>query len=187
MRRRLLPPARPPRLRAPSSCRTSGDCLSKRGTRSRALKVRRGLHILSVKRRSLRDQVGSDVNIVVAGLLQDLALLQPNERSRFGYKRAAKAIAAGVDRSLVDLIGEGTLREVPFVGKASERVAIELAETGTSVTVARAVEASSQRAEVEKRRRFRRAYLSRHAMTLAMNAKLPAGVVSRDSYRGDLQ
>jgi putative hydrolase len=142
---------------------------------------------LSAKRRSLWDQVGSDANIVAAGLLQDLALLQPNERSRFGYKRAAKAIAAGIDRSIADLIAEGTLREIPYVGPSSERVARELVETGTSATVERAVEASSQRGEVEKRRRFRRAYVSRHTMRLALDAKLPAAVVSRAAYRGDLQ
>jgi len=39
-----------------------------------------------------------DLNIIAGGLLQDLALLQPSERSRFGYKRAAKAVAAGIDR-----------------------------------------------------------------------------------------
>ena len=45
------------------------------------------------KSESLLDLVRRDLNIVAAGLLQDLALLQPSERSRFGYKRAAKAIA----------------------------------------------------------------------------------------------
>jgi hypothetical protein len=142
---------------------------------------------LSAKRRSLRDQVGSDTNIVAAGLLQDLALLQSNERSRFGYKRAAKAIAAGIDRSIADLVEQGTVREIPFVGAASERVAKELVETGTSAIVERAVEASSERGEVEKRRRFRRAYLSRHTMRLALDAELPAPVVSPAAYRGDLQ
>jgi histidinol phosphatase-like PHP family hydrolase len=135
----------------------------------------------------LKDQVGSDMNIAAAGLLQDLALLQPNERSRFGYKRAAKAIAAGIDRSIVDLIDEGIFREIPYVGAASERIAMELVSTGESATVARAVAASSRRSEVEKRRRFRRAYLSRHALRLVMDTALPASVVSQRSYLGDLQ
>jgi len=138
-------------------------------------------------RTSLREAVGNDLNIVVAGLLQDLALLQPSERSRFGYKRAAKALSAGIDRSIADLIDEGTFREIPYVGAATERVAVEVVKTGASAAVARAVEASSRKGEVEKRRRFRRAYLSRHAMRLAMDAALPSAVVSRGSYRGDLQ
>jgi hypothetical protein len=85
----------------------------------------------------LRDQIGSDLNIVAAGLLQDLALLQPSERSRFGYKRAAKALASGIDRAIADLIEEGTFREIPYVGSATERVAVELVKTGGSSSVDR--------------------------------------------------
>lgn len=142
---------------------------------------------MTAGRSSLTDQVGSDVNIAVAGLLQDLALLQPTERSRFGYKRAAKVVAAGIDRSIADLIEEGTFREIPYIGAATERVAIEVVRTGESATVAKAVAASARRGEVEKRRRFRRAYLSRHALRLVMDAALPARVVSRRAYLGDLQ
>ena len=35
----------------------------------------------------------ADFNLAAAALLYDMAALQPTERSRFGYKRAAKAIA----------------------------------------------------------------------------------------------
>ena len=52
-----------------------------------------------------------------------------------GYKRAAKAIAAGIDRSVADLVEEGILRDVPFVGSSSERVVKELLLTGASQTV----------------------------------------------------
>jgi putative hydrolase len=138
-------------------------------------------------RRSLRALVGSDLNIVVAGLLQDLALLQPSERSRFGYKRAAKVLASGIDRPIADLIDEGTFREIPYVGAATERVALELVRSGESGAVSRAIEASARKGEVEQRRRYRRAYLSRFAMRVAMDAPLPASIVSRDSYLGDLQ
>src|SRR3954466_2447913 len=113
------------------------------------------------RRRSLVEEVRQDRNIVAAGLLQDLAILQPTERSSFGYKRAAKALAAGIDRSVVDLIEEGILRDVPFVGASSERVVAELVRTGAAPSVDAAVAASSNRGEVEKRRKFRRAYLSR--------------------------
>jgi hypothetical protein len=66
----------------------------------------------------------SDLNIMAAGLLQDLALLQPSERSRFGYRRAARAIASGIDRSVADLVEEGIVRDVPFLGPSSERVIV---------------------------------------------------------------
>jgi histidinol phosphatase-like PHP family hydrolase len=139
------------------------------------------------KRRSLLEVVRDDRNIVAAGLLHDLAILQSSERSAFGYKRAAKALAAGIDRSVVDLIEEGALRDVPFVGPSSERVVAELVKTGSSTSVDKAVNGSAKRSEVDKRRKFRRAYLSRHAMRLVLEAALPASIVSTKNYLGDLQ
>ena len=133
------------------------------------------------------DLVRDDLNIVAAGLLHDLAILQSSERSGFGYKRAAKALAAGIDRSVVDLIAEGILRDIPFVGPSSERVVAELVKTGGSVSVDRAVSESKKGPEVEKLRAFRRAYLSRHAMRLVLDAALPASIVSTKTYLGDLQ
>jgi putative hydrolase len=133
------------------------------------------------------DAVKADLNIVAAGLLQDLAILQTAERSRFGYKRAAKALAAGIDRSVRELIEEGTLREVPFVGASSERIVVELVGTGASAIVEKAVAQSTQRGEVAKRRGYRRAYLSRHSLRLALDAPLPATIVSPAAYQGDLQ
>jgi putative hydrolase len=139
------------------------------------------------KQRRLLDLIRDDVNIVAAGLLHDLAILQSSERSSFGYKRAAKALAAGIDRSVVELIDDGTLRDVPFVGASSERIVSEVVREGESAAVVRAVGASAKRTEVEKRRKYRRAYLSRHAMRLALDAPLPATIVSRKTYLGDLQ
>ena len=133
------------------------------------------------------EEVRRDLNIVAAGLLHDMAILQSSERSAFGYKRAAKALAAGIDRSVVDLIEEGILRDVPFVGPSSERIVSELVRTGASPTVDAAVAASSKRGEVEKRRLFRRAYLSRHALRLALDAPLNGAIVSTRGYLGDLQ
>lgn len=140
-----------------------------------------------VKQRSLKDIVRDDRNIIAAGLLYDLSLLQSSERSAFGYKRAAKALAAGIDRSVVDLVEEGIVRDVPFVGPSSERVVVELVRTGKSAAVDAAVDASTRKAEILERRRFRRAYLSRHTMRLALHAPLDPSIVSTRSYLGDLQ
>src|SRR5258708_335737 len=100
---------------------------------------------LKLTRRSLLDLIRDDRNIVAAGLLHDLAILQSSERSSFGYKRAAKALAAAIDRSVVDLVDEGTLCDVPFVGASSERVVSELVKTGASATVESAVSRSTKR------------------------------------------
>ena len=129
----------------------------------------------------------SDVNIVAAGLLSDMSILQSSERSGFGYKRAARMLATGIDRSVIDLVAEGRLRDVPFVGPSSERIVKELVATGSSPTVDAAVAASSKKGEVEKRRRYRRHYLSRHALRVVLDAALPDSIVSPAEYRGDLQ
>lgn len=136
---------------------------------------------------ALLDTVRTDLNIAAAGLLQDMAILQRSERSRFGYKRAARVIGGGIDRAVRDLVEDGTLRDVPYIGAASERIIVELVRTGVSATVERAVQASNQRAEVEKRRGFRRAYLSRHMMRVVLDARVARGTVGPDAYRGDLQ
>ncbi|MGH9411276.1 MAG: PHP domain-containing protein [Vicinamibacterales bacterium] len=135
----------------------------------------------------LLDTIRGDLNITAAGLLQDMAILQVSERSRFGYKRAARAIASGIDKSVRDLVEAASLREVPFIGAASERIIGELVRTGASAIVEAAVRASSRGAEVEKRRGYRRAYLSRHTMRLALDAALGRSIVSTKVYQGDLQ
>jgi histidinol phosphatase-like PHP family hydrolase len=127
-----------------------------------------------------------DLNLVAAGLLYDMAALQPNERSQFGYKRAAKAIV-GLPVPVSDLVAAGTLRDVPFVGPSSERIVRELVETGGSATVAAAIERSDKRAAVEARRALREGYLSHTALQAALAKRLPATIVSRASYRGDFQ
>lgn len=137
--------------------------------------------------RALLELIDTDLNIVAAGLLQDMALVQSNERSRFGYKRAAKIIAAVIDRSVRDLIDEGTLREVPFLGASTERIVKELVREGESPSVEKALAAYGKRSDIETRRRFRRAYLSRHTMRRALDARLGAVVVSTKRFQGDLQ
>ena len=52
--------------------------------------------------------VTHDVNLEAAGLLYDMAALQPTPRSQFGYKRAAKAIVY-LPMPVSDLVVAGTL------------------------------------------------------------------------------
>src|SRR2546430_1151098 len=62
-----------------------------------------------------------DPNIAAAGFLHDMALLQRTERSRFGYKRAAKMVAAGVGPSGRELIAEGTRRSPSGIRASASR------------------------------------------------------------------
>jgi putative hydrolase len=137
--------------------------------------------------RALHKAIEEDLNIVAAGLLHDIALVQSNERSRFGYQRAAKIIAGAIDRSVRDLIEDGTLRDVPYLGASTERIVTELVRGGDSPSVQKALTAYGKASEIAKRRRFRRAYLSRHMMRRALDARLPRSIVSTKNFRGDLQ
>lgn len=128
----------------------------------------------------------ADGNLKAAALLYDMAALQPTERSRFGYKRAARAIA-GLSVPVADLVAAGTLRAVPFVGPSSERIVVEFVTTGASPTVQAAIERSGQHAALVARRALRDGYLSHAVMTEALATDAAPGVVSLADYRGDFQ
>jgi len=128
----------------------------------------------------------ADGNLAAAALLYDMAALQPAERSRFGYKRAAKAIA-GLPVAVSDLVAAGTLSEVAFVGPASARIITELVTLGSSPTVEAAIAKGGKRALVEEKRALREGYLSHTVMAAALDTPAEDGVVSRRDYRGDFQ
>jgi len=126
-----------------------------------------------------------DLNLEIAGLLYDLAIVHASRHGRIAYRRAAQAVlrlAEPVD----ELVKRHSLREVRFLGPASERVILDYLEHGRSAIVERAVEGSGRRADVEKARPFRSNFLSRAGALAALRAKLP-GTVTREAYRGDLQ
>lgn len=128
----------------------------------------------------------ADFNLAAAALLYDMAALQPTERSRFGYKRAAKAIA-GLSVRVADLVAAGTLREVPFVGPSSERIITEFVKSGSSPTVEAAVAKSGKPSLVAEKRALRDGYLSHAVMAEALATPAAEGVVTRADYRGDFQ
>ena len=128
----------------------------------------------------------ADANLAAAALLYDMAALQPTERSRFGYKRAAKAIA-GLAVPVADLVAAGTLREVPFVGPSSERIVTEFVTTGASPTVEAAIARSGKPSEVDEKRALRDGYLSHAVLAEALATPAEKGVVDRADYRGDFQ
>ncbi len=115
-----------------------------------------------------------------------MAALQPTERSQFGYKRAAKAIMR-LPVAVSDLVAAGTLREVPFVGPASERIVTEFVRTGASSTLDAAIVKTGKQAVVAARRELRDGYLSHSVLAQALAAPAPPGVVGKGDYRGDFQ
>lgn len=126
------------------------------------------------------------MNVRAAALLYDMAALQPAERSRFGYKRAAKAIV-GLPMPVQELVAAGTLGEVPFVGPSSTRIVTELVELGRSPTVEAAIEKGGKRAALEAKQAFRDGYLSHFALQAALASSLSPEIVSKADYRGDFQ
>jgi len=130
--------------------------------------------------------VGADINLVIAGLLRDLADTQTSTQRAWGYKQAAAAVL-GLDEPIDQLAQpDGTLPRIARVGPASTRVIREVLATGGSPIVEQAVEASGRRAEVDRRRALRGRFLSR-ARVRAINADATLDGPRLDDYRGDLQ
>jgi len=133
-----------------------------------------------------RRKAGADTNSVIAGLLRDLAAVQSSQQSKWGYLRAAEAIAQLPKPIESFLLSDGTLRKIPHVGPSSTRVVLDVLRTGTSDTVERAIADSGKASEVEKSRGLRDTFLSRaEVLAVLKNRRLPG--ISRADYRGDLQ
>jgi histidinol phosphatase-like PHP family hydrolase len=128
----------------------------------------------------------ADVNAVVGGYLRDLAFAQSSPQKTLGYKRAAAAILA-LDVPLTDLVGpDGTLPRISGIGPGSTRVIREILDSGESPTVEHAIEQSDRRADIERRRRLRRNFLSRAEVRRILSDPAFTGPTLQQ-YRGDLQ
>lgn len=133
-----------------------------------------------------RQKRPSDTNNLIAGLLRDLAAVQASRQKRWGYARAAEAVASLPAPIESYVQPDGSLRKIPHVGPSSTRVILEALVTGSSATVDRAVAESGKAADVEKSRRLRDTFLSRAEVVAALGNRRLKGV-SLDDYRGDLQ
>jgi putative hydrolase len=133
------------------------------------------------RRRSVTDR-----NSAIAGLLRDLAAIQTSKQRKWGYARAAEAIA-GLPASIASyLLPDGTLRKIANVGPSSTRIILEVLQTGTSPTVERAIAESGRAGEINKSRGLRDSFLSRAEVLAALkNPRL--GGPRLEDYRGDLQ
>jgi putative hydrolase len=128
----------------------------------------------------------ADVNAVAAGFLRDLAYAQTSEPKMFGYKRAAAAVLA-LEQPLTSLISPGgRLARISGIGPASERVILEVLDSGTSPTADAAVARSDRAADIARRRGLRGHFLSRAEVLRVLGDPRFGGPALAD-YRGDLQ
>ncbi len=128
----------------------------------------------------------TDTNSVIAQLLRDLAAVQRSKQSKWGYARAADAIAALPMPIESFLQRDGTLRKIAQVGPSSTRVVLEVLRTGTSATVQEAIAERGKGSEVEKSRDVRDTFLSRAEVLAVLKDRRVRGLSLKD-YRGDLQ
>jgi putative hydrolase len=126
-----------------------------------------------------------DINVEVASHLSDLALMRESRHAKIAYKRASRAVL-GLEVFLDDFAAQRPVREIPYIGPATERVVLEHLELGRSPTVERALEKSGKRAEVEKARSYRTHFLSRAGVLAVLRADAK-DAIAPESYRGDLQ
>jgi histidinol phosphatase-like PHP family hydrolase len=130
--------------------------------------------------------VVDDPNVAAASLLYDMSVLQTNEHSELGYRRAAKAIVA-LPMAVGDLVREDRLREVPFVGPSSIRIVREFVESGRSATLDQAVANSGRSAKIATLRTLRERFLSEHVMRQVLEAPVSGDIVAGADFRGDFQ
>jgi histidinol phosphatase-like PHP family hydrolase len=126
-----------------------------------------------------------DINREIAGNLFDLAMIHSSEHGRIAYRRAARAFMR-LEQQADEFVKTRSLREIPYVGPASERIALEVIAQGRSPWVEAAVEKSDKRDAVRAGRAFRATFLSRAGALAVLRADIP-GVITVADYRGDLQ
>ena len=102
-----------------------------------------------------RRRIVTDTNHLIAGLLRDLAAVQRTKQSKWGYERAAEAVAGLPTPIESHLQPDGTLRKIAQVGPSSTRVILEVLQTGGSTIVQQAIAESGKGADVEKSRGLR--------------------------------
>jgi histidinol phosphatase-like PHP family hydrolase len=124
-----------------------------------------------------------DVNLLLAGLLFDLAFLAGESQRAWGYKRAAKAVLR-LEQHITPLVEANTFRAIPGIGPTTDRIAREVVHDGTSAFVERSVEESGKAEHVRALRALRQHYLSRAAVKDLLRRP---GEPALTGYRGDFQ
>jgi putative hydrolase len=132
---------------------------------------------------ALKIPTSQDVNLLLGGLLLDMAEVARDSQRGWGYKRAAKAVLR-LDRHITPLVEANTFRAVPGIGPTTDRIARELIQDGTSAFVERSVREAGKEEAIGKARGLRRHFLSRAAVRDILGRR---GTPSRRKYQGDFQ
>jgi histidinol phosphatase-like PHP family hydrolase len=140
----------------------------------------------NARARDTIEGLADDLNATIAGLLRDLANAQTSTQKKWGYKRAASAIRNLDEPIETYLRADGTLEKIHHVGPASERVILEVLQTGASPTVAKAIAESGSTTKADQSRMWRQHFLTRSRVVAALANPSLTGP-SLDQYRGDLQ
>ena len=125
----------------------------------------------------------TDVNLVLGGLLLDMATISGKSQRAWGYKRAAKAVLR-LESPITPLVTSNTLRSVPGIGPTTDRIARELVHDGVSTLVEGAIADAGKQAEIAAQRALRERFLSHAAVTGILKQR---GIPSVARYRGDFQ
>jgi histidinol phosphatase-like PHP family hydrolase len=133
-----------------------------------------------------RRHIVTDTNSLVARLLRDLAAVQRSPQSKWGYSRAAEAVAGLSSPIESYLKSDGTLRKIAQVGPSSTRVILEVLETGASATVEQAIAESGRPAGGGPSAGPSDHFLSPAEVAAALRNRRLRGPSVAD-YRGDLQ
>lgn len=120
-----------------------------------------------------------DLNLHLAGLLDDLAALQTSEYPRRAYERAARKLLLLPEPARTGL-------PMPDIGKTATRVVQEVLATGHSATVEKAVSESPRRWYAEDRRERRDGFMSL-AIARMVLADTGADGIGLSDYRADFQ
>lgn len=124
-----------------------------------------------------------DVNLVLGGLLYDLAHVAGESPRAWGYKRAAKAVLR-LDRQITPLVETNMFKAIPGIGPTTDRIAREVIYDGGSPFVDRAVSEAGKEEAVRKLRALRSNFLSYAAVAEILKRRAQP---SRSRYRGDFQ
>ncbi len=99
-----------------------------------------------------------DFNLMVCGLLDDMAAMQPSIYARRAYERSARSVALLPDP--IPDIPPNALAAWPHLGRSAMRVVNEALASGDSATVRQATGGSGRGADVVRRQALREGFLS---------------------------
>jgi histidinol phosphatase-like PHP family hydrolase len=128
--------------------------------------------------------VVTDFNLLVCGLLDDMAALQSSIYARRAYERSARSVA--LLPHPLPAMSAADIAAAPHMGKSAMRIVNEALATGGSATVTRALAAGGRSVDIARRQALREGFLSLAVVGHVLDQAAP-GVIGRQHYRADFQ